>query len=110
MAKGRKTGGRKKGTPNKLTVLMKLAFERAVADRAKSLGELIDETRYGTIIEKTLADGSIVSGRLNADPKGAGDLMHKFAQFNLPTLARTAVTGPDGGPLEFTVRDLGKEG
>ena len=103
MAPGRKTGGRKKGTPNKQTAEMRALIARALESKLRELPAILDETRYGIEIEKTLEDGKTVTGRLNADPKGAGDLIAKFARFCVPELGKNELTGPDGGPLEVVV-------
>jgi len=92
-------GGRKKGTPNRVTRELREIL-RAVADKkAPELEAMIDETRYGIEIEKTLPDGRVVTGRLNADPGKAAELLLKLFEFGTPKLARSEVVGDGGGPV-----------
>jgi hypothetical protein len=110
---GKRPGaGRPKGSPNKATVEMKNCLQKLFDKKFNDLDEMIDETRNGIEIEKTMTvDGKSVTvlGRLNADPGKAADLMLKLAEFCHPKLGRMEHTGAAGGPIEFTVRDLGKE-
>ena len=91
MAKGAKTGGRKKGVPNKVT-----------ADVREAIGTLLQEnvTNMGRWLTSVAAD----------DPGKALDLVVKLAEYHIPKLARSEVTGPEGGaqvyehkivPLDF---------
>lgn len=43
------------------------------------------------------------------DPATALSLYLKVAEFVHPKRAAIAVTGEDGGPIEFVIRDLAKE-
>ena len=108
MAPGRKTGGRKKGVPNKVTAELRAVFQRAVDKQAAHLGDIIDETRFGIEIEKQMPDGTTVVGRLNADPKGAGDLIAKFSEFCVPKLGRMEHTGEGGGAITIEIKKYGE--
>jgi ribosomal 50S subunit-associated protein YjgA (DUF615 family) len=44
--------------------------------------------------------------RKGADPKGAADIMMKFAKFHVPELARSEVVGEGGGALKVIVQTL----
>ena len=90
MAKGRKTGGRQKGTPNKSTG----AVREAIA--------VFAEANVGKM-DKWLA--AVAS----TDPAKALELYLRAIEYHIPKLGRTEVTGEDGGPVEFVVRDLGRE-
>jgi hypothetical protein len=108
MALGRKTGGRTKGVPNKITSEMRVLLAKIVAKQMKELDAMIDETRFGIEIEKQVPapDGKgtvTVVGRLNADPGKAADLVLRAARFCVPEMARAEVTGIDSGPLEVVV-------
>jgi hypothetical protein len=114
MAKGRKTGGRQKGTPNKVTAEMREAFRQLIEGEVDELRAALHEVRFGIEIEKQVPspDGKgtvTVVGRLNADPKGYLDTIGKLAEFCIPKLARSEHVGEDGGPMEFVIRDLAKE-
>lgn len=90
MAKGRKTGGRTKGTPNKAT-----AEARAIALRFldRRTDQEIDELWE---VAKAESASKAMAMWLQAQ------------EFVLPKLGRQEVVGEDGGPVEFVIRDLGK--
>lgn len=90
MAKGRKTGGRQAGTPNKST--------RQVREAIAAFAEANVE-RMGTWLRAVEAD----------DPAKAMELYLRAIEYHIPKLGRTEVTGEDGGAVEFVVRDLAKE-
>ena len=106
---GERRGGRKKGTPNRLTSVQRAAFQAFLDENWPNAKQMLEDTWHGIEIEKQLPDGTTVVGRLNADPKGALEMLHKFAKFCVPELGRVEHTGEDGGPLEFVIRDLAKE-
>jgi hypothetical protein len=81
MAQGKKTGGRKKGVPNKLTSVARSAF---LATFGKLEGDL---------------EGWIRETAEN-DPAKAADLTIRMAEYHFPKLGRTEVTGQDGGPVK----------
>jgi alpha-D-ribose 1-methylphosphonate 5-triphosphate synthase subunit PhnG len=81
MAKGRKTGGRQKGTPNKATAEARqvaLAFlDRRTADELDALWEKAKAESPGTALRTWM-------GAL---------------EFVMPKLGRQEITGADGAPL-----------
>ena len=80
---GTKTGGRSKGTPNKDNSLFKAALNELFesnADKIVGWLELIDE------------------------PEKRFDILNKFAEFVYPKLARTEMSGIDGGAIEHKHR------
>ena len=117
MARGGKRpgAGRPRGTPNKATAEARVLVNRLLDKKLPELEAMIDETRYGIEIEKTTTatgpDGKPVAatvlGRLNADPGKAADLMLKLAEFCLPKLRSSEITGPDGGPVQVIIRKYG---
>ena len=74
MANGRKTGGRQKGTPNKATAAVRDAFTAFLEANAEKVQALFDR----------------VAAR---DPAKALDLLARLAEFVIPKLARTDITG-----------------
>lgn len=90
MAKGRKTGGRQKGTPNKSTS----AVREAIAVFAEANVEKMDGWLQSVASE---------------DPAKALDLYLRAIEYHIPKLGRTEVSGPEGGPVEFVLRDLARE-
>lgn len=107
---GERRGGRKKGVPNKITMVQREAFQAFLDRNWTKVDEMLEDVWHGIEIEKQMPDGTTVVGRLNADPKGALDILAKFAEFAVPKLGRTEHVGDGGGPVEFVVRDLAKEG
>ena len=104
MAKGKKTGGRTKGTPNKVTAEQRAIVKALLDKKMPELEQMIDETRFGIEIEKQTEQGTVV-GRLNADPKGAADLMLKLMEFSIPKLGRVEHTGEGGAAIVFRIED-----
>lgn len=81
--KGKKTGGRQPGTPNKATVNAKEAIARFVDDNAARVQGWLDQ------IAET--DG----------PQAAFKCWLDLLEFHVPKLARTELTGKDGGALQI---------
>jgi len=80
MAKGRKTGGRRPGSVNKVTV----EFRQVII----------------SLLEANRDNYAIWLGQVaGEDPAKALDLIAKLAEYAAPKLARTEVTGANGGPL-----------
>lgn len=80
--------GRVKGTPNKVTAKTREIFTKVLAMTAEDMERWFKECGDGIEIEKTMPDGTIVTGRLNADPGKALEVMLKLAEFSFPKLAR----------------------
>lgn len=85
MAKGEKTGGRSKGTPNKAT-----------ADTRKTIALIAD--RNVAKLEDWLTRVA------EDDPAKAADLFLRMIEYHVPKLARTEVTDPEGGPVTVVHR------
>lgn len=84
MAKGTKTGGgSRKGVPNKATHNAREAIARLVNDNAARMQEWLDKIAS--------SDG----------PKAAWDCMVDVIEYHIPKLARTELTGQNGGPLQI---------
>lgn len=81
----RPNAGRPKGLPNKTTVLAREAIARFVDGNADRLQGWLDE------IAQT------------EGPKVAFNCFADLLEYHVPKLARTEVTGKDGGPQELTV-------
>ncbi len=80
MAKGRKTGGRQKGSPNKATRDVREAFASLLERNAPKFDGWLN--KVGT-----------------EDPARALDLVAKLAEYHVPKLQRTEVTGLNGKPI-----------
>lgn len=87
-----KTGGRKKGVPNKVNAEFRETVRQLLEDNSQNVG------RWLTLVAE--GDGS---DNLKPDPAKALDLLAKLAEFAAPKLNRTEHTGPNGGPVEHQV-------
>ena len=79
MAKGKKTGGRKAGVGNRTTVDVRNAIALIAQDNAGNFARWLGEVAL-------------------EDPGKAADLYLKAIEYHIPKLARSEVSGPDGGP------------
>lgn len=75
--KGRKTGGRTKGTPNKASRDVREAIAKFAEDKAEAFSGWIDQVA-------------------EADPAKAADLYLKAIEYHIPKLARTEGAGDEG--------------
>lgn len=112
MAKGRKTGGRTKGVPNKVTSAARESFALMFDSLAPDVETWIRQTANGWDNEVTVGRGENATTtikRVGKDPGKAADLALRLAEYHIPKLGRTEVTGEDGGPVEYVIRDIAKE-
>jgi hypothetical protein len=109
MAKGRKTGGRTKGTPNRVASAAKEAFLATFGKLDRDLEKWIRECAEGQEVTKTDKEGNTVKLRMGADPGKAADLLIRMAEYHFPKLGRQEVVGDGGGPVEFVIRDVAAE-
>jgi hypothetical protein len=84
--------GRTKGTPNKSTVVVRNAIATLLERNVPFMERWLQR----------VAEGDEVLG-IKADPHKALDIMLKMSEYHIPKLARTEVTGADGGPQMMTV-------
>lgn len=96
MAKGKKTGGRQAGTPNKAAAEAREAIARFVDANAGRLQEWLDKVANG-VYDKD-AKGNVYAVVL-PNPQRAFELFQSVIEYHVPKLARTEVTGKDGGPV-----------
>lgn len=81
--------GRKKGVPNKATKTAREAIARIADGHAEDF--------IGWV--KAVADGD---DNRPANPEGAAKLYLAAIEYHVPKLARTELTGKDGGPVVVT--------
>jgi hypothetical protein len=81
--------GRPKGSPNRATADVRAAIATFAEGNAHKLQEWLDRVAEG-------------SGGIKPDPAKAADLYLRAIEYHIPKLARTEVTGNNGGPVEIT--------
>ncbi len=84
MAKGKKTGGRVAGTPNRANEAARVAVAHFIDKNVDKLSKWLDE-----IYEE---DGAKVAFASLSD----------MLEYHIPKLARTEVTGKDGGAVQVS--------
>jgi hypothetical protein len=84
MAKGKKTGGRGKGTPNKATADVRAAIAGLLEHAAPRMVAWLDDVAA-------------------EDPGRAMDIVTRLAEYHIPKLARTEQVGDGGGPVQINV-------
>lgn len=98
MAKGKKTGGRKAGTPNTATAEARAAIAQFVDGNAHRLQNWLDAIAEG----ETDEEGKVI---VPPNPVKAFELFQSVIEYHVPKLARTELTGKDGGPLQVNIVD-----
>jgi len=98
MAKGKKTGGRKAGTPNTATAEARAAIAMFVDGNAHRLQGWLDAIAEG----QTDEEGKTI---VAPNPLKAFELFQSVIEYHVPKLARTELTGKDGGPLQVNIVD-----
>jgi hypothetical protein len=81
--------GRPKGSPNRATADVRAAIAVFAEGNAHKLQDWLDRIAEGS-------DGN------RPDPAKAADLYLRAIEYHIPKLARTEVTGQDGGPVEVS--------
>lgn len=110
MALGRKTGGRQKGTPNKVTSVSRAAFLATFQRLTPDLESWLQQTANGWDEETTVKKGEdevTVIKRVGKDPGKAADLLIRMAEYHVPKLSRTELSGEGGGPIVVRVVTYG---
>ena len=88
--------GRPKGVPNKATAAAREAIGMFVDNNAPRLQGWLDQIANGKKDEDT---GEWV---VQPNPEKAFQLFQSVVEYHVPKLARTEMTGKDGGPVEAT--------
>ena len=81
--------GRPKGSPNKATAAVREAIAVFAEGNAHKLQEWLDDIAMGV-------------GGNKPDPAKAADLYLRAIEYHIPKLARTEMTGVDGGPVQVS--------
>jgi len=84
--------GRPPGIPNKSTAIVREAIATLLERNSEKMDEWLQLVAYG--------DSEL---GVKPQPDKALDIMQKMAEYHIPKLARTEVTGKDGDDLQVTV-------
>lgn len=84
--------GRVKGVPNKATSTVREAIANLLERNGENMDSWLQMVAYG--------DEAL---KVKAQPDRALEIMAKLSEYHIPKLARTEVTGNDGGPLSIKV-------
>ena len=87
----RRGGGRPVGVPNKVTTEFRDTVRALLESNAQNVGIWLGQVASG-------------HGDVKPAPEKALDLLARLAEFAAPKLARTEVTGVDGGPMTTVTR------
>jgi hypothetical protein len=93
VAKGKKTGGRTPGTPNKVTSRAREAIALLVEGNIERLQGWLDEIAEG----KKGKDGVFI---VSPNPTKAFELLQSLLEYHVPKLSRAEMTVEDAGPIE----------
>ena len=89
-----KSGGRKKGTPNKATASARAAIAAFVDGNVHKLQEWLDRIANGTPADKKRGVKAVAP-----DPAKAFSLLQSVIEFHVPKQARIEATGKEGKEL-----------
>ena len=99
MAKGRKTGGRRPGSGNKVTAEARAAIALFVDGNAHRLQAWLDQVADGIAVQ----DGKKKVWVVKPAPQKAFELFQSVIEYHVPKLARTEVTGEDGQAINISI-------
>lgn len=96
----KKTGGRVKGIPNKSTRDVREAIAKVLGDNSDNFGKWLTEVAEGRKGRVKNGYGKIVdTWIIKPDPARAVEIAMNMAEYHIPKLARTELTGAGGGPV-----------
>ena len=106
-----KGSGRAAGTQNKITLTAKAAIAEFVDGNAHRLTGWLDQVANGSPLLD--ADGKQVYDNegnmvyaIRPNPEKAFNLFQSVVEYHVPKLARSEISGPNGGAIETAVVDL----
>jgi hypothetical protein len=96
----KKVGGRKVGSVNKTTRDVREAIAKVLGDNADNFGKWLTEVAEGRRGKIKNGYGKVVdSWLIKPDPARAVEIAMNMAEYHIPKLARTELTGGGGGPI-----------
>lgn len=102
-------GGRAKGTSNKATLEARRAIADFVDGNAHRLQSWLDQIADGMREPDTEDEaGNVIPGKyiIEPNPEKAFTLFQSVIEYHVPKLARTEVTGADGGPVAISAIEI----
>lgn len=95
--------GRPKGVPNKTTRDVREAIAHLLQTNAENMTRWLEEVANGKPAVRD-EDGKLVEAPVPPDPAKALDIMHRMAEYHIPKLGRTEVSGTPGGePVRLVI-------
>lgn len=96
---GKKTGGRKPGTPNKVTADARKAIAEFVDGNANRLQAWLDSVANG--VPKIDAKGAAIPGEwiVEPNPERAFNMFQSVIEYHVPKQARTVIAGDPNAPI-----------
>jgi len=104
--------GRAPGTPNKVTLEARRAIADFVDNNTHRLQSWLDDVANGVPMKDPDTGRQLLDhfGQLRwiipPNPQKAYELLQNVVEYHVPKLARSEVTGPNGGPIQATSIDL----
>lgn len=104
-------GGRPPGVPNKATTAAREAIAKFVDGNAHRLQKWLDEVADGKPAlgpdgKQLYNDAGLPIWIVPPNPEKASNMFQAVVEYHVPKLARSEVTGPNGGPVSITAIDL----
>ena len=103
--------GRAKGTQNKITLTAKAAIAEFVDGNAHRLAGWLDDVANGRLMfdkdgnQVYDSQGNVVY-EIRPNPEKAFNLFQSVVEYHVPKLARSEISGPNGGAIETSTVDL----
>jgi hypothetical protein len=103
--------GRAAGTQNKITLTAKAAIAEFVDGNAHRLAGWLDQVANGRLMldkdgnQVYDSQGNVVY-EIRPNPEKAFNLFQSVVEYHVPKLARSEISGPNGGAIETSVVDL----
>ena len=103
--------GRAVGTQNKITLTAKAAIAEFVDGNAHRLAGWLDQVANGRLLMdkngKQVYDGQgNIVYEIRPNPEKAFNLFQSVVEYHVPKLARSEISGPNGGAIQTTMVDF----
>ena len=103
--------GRAVGTQNKITLTAKAAIAEFVDGNAHRLAGWLDQVANGRLLMdkngKQVYDGQgNTVYEIRPNPEKAFNLFQSVVEYHVPKLARSEISGPNGGAIQTTMVDF----